>query len=349
MGSFPLRLSLRLCSLRHAPSVLKFTQSTLRHLSRFMKRAVAGALASQPLAKVPKSVSNLTFDESKSVSSFVDCPVCGHSVPLATINFHIDSCMPPSTRPTYPTSSIEICDLLDGNEGDNTSVFPSPVAKSPASVPLSAPAPRSPPAPPQITPGNPFFKARSEIAADSRQLRPLAERMRPDTLDGIMGQCSALAPGSSLVSQFKTDKITSMILWGPPGCGKTTFAMLMSRKCHHFVPLSAVSATVKDVRDVMEKAKKSFAQVSVGNLSCDWERFNERSRGCSSRRASEQSCFWTKFTASIDCSKTRSCHTWRAAPSFSWARLRRTRRFRATQRSCRAAVWLYFPALTKQQ
>ena len=91
---------------------------------------------------------------------------------------------------------------------------------------------------------------------------PLAVRMRPRTLDEVAGQRHLLTPGSPLVS-LASDKTgeqgaTSVILWGPPGTGKTTLAQAIARSSgRKFVELSAVNAGVKDVREVMEQAMSS--------------------------------------------------------------------------------------------
>ena len=86
---------------------------------------------------------------------------------------------------------------------------------------------------------------------------PLAARMRPRTLDEIVGQEHLLAPGRLLRRNIEGDHITSMILWGPPGSGKTTLAEVIARQTNaRFVTLSAVSAGVADLRKVMDEALK---------------------------------------------------------------------------------------------
>ena len=86
---------------------------------------------------------------------------------------------------------------------------------------------------------------------------PLAARMRPRTLDEIVGQEHLVGPGKLLRRIIESDKVTSMILWGPPGSGKTTLAEVIAHQTHaHFVRLNAVSAGVADLRRIAEDAKK---------------------------------------------------------------------------------------------
>ncbi len=86
---------------------------------------------------------------------------------------------------------------------------------------------------------------------------PLAARMRPRTLDEIVGQEHILAPGRILRRSIEEDRIPSMILWGPPGSGKTTLAEVVARQTHaRFATLSAVSAGVADLRKVVDEAAK---------------------------------------------------------------------------------------------
>lgn len=89
------------------------------------------------------------------------------------------------------------------------------------------------------------------------QNTPLAERMRPKTLDEVLGQEHLTGDKGTLRKMLRNDTLNSLILWGPPGTGKTTLAEIISEKSgRKFFKLSAVSSGVKDVRDVIEEAKK---------------------------------------------------------------------------------------------
>ncbi len=87
--------------------------------------------------------------------------------------------------------------------------------------------------------------------------RPLAERMRPDRLEDFAGQQHILGPGKPLRIQIERDQLQSLILWGPPGVGKTTLARLVARMSKsEFVPFSAVLAGIKEIKAVMADAEK---------------------------------------------------------------------------------------------
>jgi putative ATPase len=126
--------------------------------------------------------------------------------------------------------------------------------------------PRTRPQPPQepsLFPAEP--ERRAEPGARERgatepvraELAPLAERMRPRSLDEVAGQEHLLAPGAALRSLADSGRLPSLVLWGPPGCGKTTLARLLAEGAGlRFCALSAVMAGVKEIREVVEHARE---------------------------------------------------------------------------------------------
>jgi len=87
---------------------------------------------------------------------------------------------------------------------------------------------------------------------------PLAERLRPGTLDEILGQEHLLGPGKPLRTAIERDQVPSMILWGPPGVGKTTLAQVIAKTTKSdFVPFSAVTSGIKEIKEVMSAAERS--------------------------------------------------------------------------------------------
>lgn len=99
------------------------------------------------------------------------------------------------------------------------------------------------------------------------KLMPLAERMRPETLDDFVGQVEIVGEGKILRSAIMNDEIPSMIFWGPPGCGKTTLARIIAKatKCV-FVQFSAVSGGVKDIRSIVAEANERKATTSARTI-----------------------------------------------------------------------------------
>ena len=97
------------------------------------------------------------------------------------------------------------------------------------------------------------------LAGNAHSSAPLAVRMRPQSLDELVGQEHLLAPGSPLRQMIDGDQPLTILLWGPPGTGKTTIASLLSRHTdRRFVEVSAVSAGVKEVRDVIAGARRAL-------------------------------------------------------------------------------------------
>ena len=123
-----------------------------------------------------------------------------------------------------------------------------------------------------------------------RKVAPLAVRMRPETLDDLMGQEEAVGPGSWLRTAIEKDRLTSVILYGPAGTGKTSIAHIIAHTTKAvFVEVSAVGGTVADP-PVTSTLRSACCSTAAG-------------RSCSSMR----------FTASTAASRMRCCTRWRTA------------------------------------
>jgi putative ATPase len=95
-----------------------------------------------------------------------------------------------------------------------------------------------------------------QVKKDLSETAPLAERLRPDSLDEFIGQTRAVGPKTLIRNALEKDHVFSMILWGPPGCGKTTLARIVARETRsHFIHFSAVLSGVKEIREVIKEAK----------------------------------------------------------------------------------------------
>ena len=107
-------------------------------------------------------------------------------------------------------------------------------------------------------PGSAMTPQPSDRTRDSSPPQaPLADRMRPRSLEAFVGQAQAVGPGSLIRHAVDHDQVFSMILWGPPGCGKTTLASIIARATRaHFVHFSAVLAGVKQIREVISAAQE---------------------------------------------------------------------------------------------
>ena len=143
---------------------------------------------------------------------------------------------------------------------------------------------------------------------------PLADRLRPTSLDEVVGQDHLTGPEGAIGRMVASGRLASMILWGPPGTGKTTIARLLAGAVGlRFVAISAVFSGVADLKKCSLKPEQLLARVS---------------RPC---------CSWMRSIVSIVRSRMASSPLWKTAPSRWSERRPRTRASRSTQRFCHAA------------
>jgi putative ATPase len=144
---------------------------------------------------------------------------------------------------------------------------------------------------------------------ESQAPRPLADRLRPQTLADVVGQDHLLKDGGALARLLAAGRMASIILWGPPGTGKTTIARLLAEHTKlHYEPLSAVFSGVADLRKVFDAARKR-REAGQGTLLFvdEIHRFN---------RSQQDSFLWKRCCAGP---------SRRRAKSFLWARMRAKR------------------------
>ena len=95
----------------------------------------------------------------------------------------------------------------------------------------------------------------------SNNLIPLPEKLRPSSIDGVIGHDSLLSSKGKLTRIIKNSPLSSFILWGPPGCGKTTIAKVISEQLNiDTFEISAVLSGIKDVREIFQKSENNFSQ-----------------------------------------------------------------------------------------
>ncbi len=98
----------------------------------------------------------------------------------------------------------------------------------------------------------------TELENQNKQI-PLAETLRPSTIEEFLGQSNVISQNSPLLNLLKTNRLFSLIFWGTPGCGKTTLARLIATKTNAlFIEISAVTSGVKDIKDAVDKAKEAL-------------------------------------------------------------------------------------------
>jgi putative ATPase len=110
-----------------------------------------------------------------------------------------------------------------------------------------------------------LFAAAAETSR--RRHAPLAARLRPATIDDVVGQAHLVGPGRPLRRLVETDRLSSLLLWGPPGTGKTTLALAVAGSTSRaFEQMSAVTVGVKDVRETIERARQRLGEHDQGTI-----------------------------------------------------------------------------------
>jgi len=201
----------------------------------------------------------------------LDSPICSCKIQGKDINHHLDNnCAEdpgPNARNKYSTSTRtlqpSIVSLFTPS-GKNT---PSGVAESSSAHKLSTQTERTSHARKRSVGDDAYWQfvpepsKRSKVTVERLQsMAPLAERLRPTTLEEFVGQHHLTGSGSLLMHLLDSGTTGSMVFWGPPGCGKTTLARLLAKRTNAiFKELSATDSGVTDVRVVLEEAKGVLA------------------------------------------------------------------------------------------
>lgn len=194
----------------------------------------------------------------------VSCPICQQPVLEENINEHLDnSCSmnhvasegEPSSR-TKNTASKKLAPIFSKTRDKHTSNLADGPSVSPSLTQDTLTTPKKR----KFEASSLSSKRFKGTPSNLRSAMPLAERLRPQCLDEFFGQKHLTGPESLLTSMLDSGIIGSLILWGPPGCGKTTLARLLARHMNcNFRELSATSSGANDVRAVFEEAKATLS------------------------------------------------------------------------------------------
>uniref|UniRef100_H3C4J3 WRN helicase interacting protein 1 n=1 Tax=Tetraodon nigroviridis TaxID=99883 RepID=H3C4J3_TETNG len=206
----------------------------------------------------------------------VQCPVCFNDFTPMTINLHLDACLLEKNTCSKPSKTAETNSTASGSsyvagsqpsgmfsvfQTDKSTVSPQNGNGGQLKVSESEPAADLES---QASGSNPLaVKSQSSPWSLLAKGKPLADILRPDTLEEYFGQNKVIGQQTLLRSLLESEEIPSFILWGPPGCGKTTLAHIIAGKCKRkgtarFVTLSATSASVSDVREVIKQAQNEL-------------------------------------------------------------------------------------------
>ncbi|XP_053322830.1 ATPase WRNIP1 isoform X2 [Spea bombifrons] len=229
-------------------------------------------------------------------NNLVQCPVCSLEMPAATINSHLDTCL--HLRPTGAPGkkrrlsshensgapeNVQVPGRLQGLAAPSFPLFhkhrssdgPSELSsvssqffglQSPKRVeanakiaPSSSECPQKQEEPQHSQSGTLHSVQKQKNLSEKLDGKPLADKMRPSSLQDYMGQNKVLGENTMLRTLLQSNDIPSIILWGPPGCGKTTLAQIIAKNTNknntRFVTLSATSASTSDVREVIKQAQ----------------------------------------------------------------------------------------------
>ncbi|KAF5370864.1 hypothetical protein D9758_002034 [Tetrapyrgos nigripes] len=185
----------------------------------------------------------------------VVCPICEQKVGASDINSHLDrNCNTVSSSTSKPSGSKIAPSSLTGKSRTSLGLHPVFQTKK-----ASDPAPQSSKKRVNDSNESPVTAKRSKLSSILGSTAPLSERLRPDTLSDFVGQTHLTGSDSLLMNACRNGSLGSLILWGPPGCGKTTLARLLARQTNSiFKELSATVVGINEVRPVFEEAKNTL-------------------------------------------------------------------------------------------